>query len=438
MAHAPKTDTEEKDWLQTLRSLVERKPLLVLRFSGDEWYDLENSYHGLRRFTVARSRSTLRNVHSPTACILFAKDHLDRPVAYFALLKKLGPGTTLERRITIERAHKITPATERGLRGLVSDKSLATILDNKLSEAGPVVPLSPKLSSHLIDKLAERRGNSAAMKAAIGDLDAPSRYSSNDAIQQDAVSVALRTFGINHASVLETTGDTALGRVNIREDAVIEHDARTVPEFELIGSDFTGRAIFEDGVDRLEVITANKRPLEQVLGVDLVYFNATKQNIVMVQYKMLEPLRDSDETDWIYYPDADLEDEIARMQRFSAAMPPGPLEYRINPQVYFLKFVRRDAALGRSSITIPIDHFNVLRADPECKGPRGAFRISYDTLAGRYLRQDAFIDLLRSGYIGAHAETTNALIDLVNATLDNDRAVVAAVQTHIEREDGES
>ena len=81
---------------------------------------------------------------------------------------------------------------------------------------------------------------------------------------------------------------------------VVEHDARHVPGYDLVQSDFTGRAVFERRNERLEVLTANRRPLERVFGVDLVYLNVTRKNIVMMQYKMLEPLRrDGEETDWI-------------------------------------------------------------------------------------------------------------------------------------------
>jgi len=77
-----------------------------------------------------------------------------------------------------------------------------------------------------------------------------------------------------------------------------------------------------------------------VLGIDLIYINAIKQNVVMVQYKMLEPCPHNGETDWIYRPDLQLAKEIARMKRFSHSHPPETLEYRINPQVYYLKFVK--------------------------------------------------------------------------------------------------
>jgi hypothetical protein len=221
--------------------------------------------------------------------------------------------------------------------------------------------------------------------------------------------------------------ESALARVSIMEDAVVEYDARHVPGYDLVESDLTGRAVFEKNGERLEIFTANTRPLEHVFGVDLIYLNTRRQNIVMLQYKMLEPVSDDDETDWIYRPDAKLEEEISRMHKFAATHAPGPHEYRLNPAVFYLKFVKRDGSIGKGGIITPIDHYERLCEDPACKGPRNGLRISYDGLSGRYLRQNAFLDFIRSGYIGAHAGAH--LKTLVDAVLRNDRAVVAAIQS---------
>jgi hypothetical protein len=113
------------------------------------------------------------------------------------------------------------------------------------------------------------------------------------------------------------------------------------------------------------------------------------------------------------------------------ARPPGPLEYCINQQVFYLKFVPRDALAGHSAITMPIDQYEILRTDPESKGPKGAFRVSYRSLNGRYLRQEPFLELIRAGYIGAHADKTADLKTLVDAVLKDDRAVVAAIHSYI-------
>ena len=166
--------------------------------------------------------------------------------------------------------------------------------------------------------------------------------------------------------------------------------------------------------------------------MDLIYLNLTKKNIVMVQYKMLEPNGSrGGATDWLYRPEESMQKEIARMKTFSTQHTPSPLEYRLNPQMFYLKFVKRNGALSGGGIVTPIDHYETLLLDPASKGPRGAVRVSYESLGGRYLRQSAFIDLIQSGYIGAHAETTAYLNTLVPAVLDGDRAVVTAVQSSI-------
>ena len=96
----------------------------------------------------------------------------------------------------------------------------------------------------------------------------------------------------------------------------------------------------------------------------------------MLQYKMLEPLRKVGDADWIYRPDGKLDDEIRRMRKFAMAHPPGPHEYRLNPAIFYLKFVKRDGLIRSGGIITPIDHFKQLRKDPACKGPKGGLRIS--------------------------------------------------------------
>ena len=63
--------------------------------------------------------------------------------------------------------------------------------------------------------------------------------------------------------------------------------------------------------------------------------NLAKKNIVMVQYKMLEPNgRVGEPTDWLYRPDTKMADEVRRMRAFASTHAAGPLEYRLNPEVF--------------------------------------------------------------------------------------------------------
>ena len=426
------------DWLKELTDLVDRKPLIIFRFSHGEWVRLKSPFNRFNNFTVARSHTFFKDVRLPTAGLLIGDVFNRETEIYFALVKSRSHASTLDSRIRFVSARRISPSAEQDLLHFVTKTGFKSNLRIRLNSEDLVIPLSPKLSVDLVKQLATRTENREAMRAVAEQLEAPRTYSSNIALQQDAVDLSLKTIRMTptaSAVYVETADyrETVLDRVSIREDAAIAYDATVVPGYALTDIDLTGRVVFQNRTEQLEIITANRGELEEALGVDLIYLNAVKQNIVMVQYKMLEPNSEDQNTDWIYYPDSDkqFQKEMNRMKGFSQTHPPGRLEYRINPQVFYLRFVRRDAMLGRSTQTMPIDHFEILRNDPKCRGPKGGFRITYDTLEGRYLRQEAFVDLVRSGYIGGHAKRSSELEILVRAILGEGRAVVGALQTSL-------
>lgn len=421
-----------ENWLRILERTVRQRRLAVFQFDGEEWCHLRDSRRGLAEFTIARFHESLDKLQTPTACLILGQDEFETQIR-FGLASSRSPVSTLESRVKITRAQQIQPSSKVELLRLVTEKPHSTKLQERFTPNDAVMVLSPELSVQLVGILAGLETNQASMRVVAGALASPKRYSDMAAVQHDAVQTALRAFGLSPddpATFLELmrAEETALARVNILEDAVVEHDAREVPGYNFVGSDVTGRAIFERDADRLEIYTANRRPLEHTFGVDLIYLNATRQNIVMLQYKMLERHNSRNGVDWMYWPDDRLESEIARMHEFREKHSPSPGEYRLNPEIFYLKFVKRDGALSKASITMPIDHFERLRKDPTCRGPKGGFRISFESLAGRYLRQWAFFDLIRSGYIGSHAETTKHLRVLVDAVMKGDKAVVAAIQ----------
>lgn len=423
-----------EDWLNILEARVREKSLAVFQFEGEEWRRLRESRLGAHEFTVARSREAMSEVQALTACLIFGTDG-HRAEAHFGLVSSRLAVSTLDSRVKVRRALPIHPSSKTRLLRLVREQPHAGNLQRRLASDETVIVLSSKLSAHVVNKLAEIEANHGPLRTVAASLSSPTHFHTMADVQEDAVQTALRAFGLSandQASSLELVPgkETALERVHILEDAVIEHDARAIPGYDLVGSDITGYAVFEKDLERLEVYTANRRSLEHAFGVDLIYLNVTRQNIVMLQYKMLEPVnKRGGDKDWIYRPDAQLDSEIRRMRQFSTQHPPGQYEYRLNPQVFYLKFIKRDGALKNAAIITPLDHFERIRADPTCQGPRGGLRISFNGLAGRYLRQSAFLDLLRSGYIGAHAETTAHLKELVQAVIRGNKAVVAAVQS---------
>jgi hypothetical protein len=73
-------------------------------------------------------------------------------------------------------------------------------------------------------------------------------------------------------------------------------------------------------------MTSGSRQLERAFGVDLVYLNVSRRNLVMLQYKMLEP-----QVDWTFVPDDQLDSELVRMRRFVRKNPAPSDEYRLSP-----------------------------------------------------------------------------------------------------------
>lgn len=422
-----------KDWCDLLQQVVRKRRLAVIQFDEDEWNRLRLTRRGPSAFTIARFRDALSKFQIPTPCLIFCRGFLEEE-ARIGLIGSRSRVSTLESRIRVTRAQRIQPSSKDGLIGLITAPPHASALRRQLASDESVIVLSSELSAHVVKKLAEHETNQGPMRVVAESLAPPERVRDMASLQQDAVQTALRVFGLSSDQYADRVElfrgrETALARMNIVEDSVVEHDARHVPGLDMVGSDVTGRAVFRSGAEMLEVYTANRRPLERVFGVDLIYLNAIRQNIVMLQYKMLERDRHGDEEDWIYRPDRNLESEIQRMRMFQGEQHPGPYEYRLNGQVFYLRFVKRDGSLQNSGITMPIDHFERLRTDPACRGPQGGFRISFESLDGRYLRQNAFLDLVRSGYIGAYEETTEHLTSLVRGVVEGDRAVVAAIQS---------
>jgi hypothetical protein len=423
----------EESWRAFIRRFVEKKPLSILRFELDNWDRLRESRRGLTQFTIARPHDMVDEVSVPSICIIFGTSEEDQG-AYVGVVSGKAAVTTLESRISVHRCAEIYPDTKAALIDMMSHRGHISSLRRALRTGSSVVVLSRKLSTHLVEILASLGENRAPFRTISEYLSEPTRFQGPRSMQEDALRTALKAFGLGGnylAQSLEIIEgrESALARVGVMEDSVIEHDARSIPGYDLVGSDLTGRAVFEKGNQRLEVFTANRRPLERVFGVDLIYLNSSMQNIVMLQYKMLEYVEVDDETtDWIYRPDSKLDDEIGRMRRFGKGLSPDPYDYRLNPAVFFLKFVKRDALLGKGTVIMPIDHFEILRTNPECRGPRGGLIVSFESLSGRYLRQTGFLDLISSGYIGAHATDTANLKALVNSVLKNNKAVVAAIQ----------
>ncbi|RTL91747.1 hypothetical protein EJV44_19120 [Ancylobacter aquaticus] len=418
---------------------LKRKGLTVLRLKDDAWDAIVQTRRRGQRFSLNFPHQAARQGQRDSLVLVTTPD-----VLRMGVITSISATSTLESRLVFDLLTPISPNSLSDLLAAVDRPGLRVPRD-RLVRGGPDFErVSEKLGEALIDGIAAAPENGPAIARVLAHRRRPARFEDARALQRDAVSLAIKAFGgSDEASAITLPGaDSAIGAVRLLEDAVIEHDARWLPGWRLADSTVTGRVTFEKRGERLDVFTANKRPLEQLFGVDLIYLNEARGALVMVQYKMLEPEErgrrrvetemfsydEIDEQEWTVRIDTQFDDELKRMRQFDRDLDPtGP--YRLNAGAFFFKFVRRHAAARTAGILMSLGHLDQMLQEGNLSGPRGGLRLSYSSLGGHYLRSEPFVELIRSGYVGTRGATTTHLQALIEASLDGGKAVVAAVQT---------
>ena len=260
--------------------------------------------------------------------------------------------------------------------------------------------------------------------------------------ERDAVSTAFQLAGIEIPD-RSYPADPMSARTNLpfatlelpssslsNEDDLIAHDLRRFDE------DMSRYALspaayrFVDNGFTLTVINVNRKPLEQALGVDLVYFDSIRNQATAVQYKRLERVRTNGQAQWIYRRKAELRRQLALMLQPTRPVATSSADWRLSPCPTFFKFVRAedfdpgDQRLLRG-MYVPSEYLALGMQDATFNtGPRGGFRIGCENT--RYLTRSVFVELVRRGWIGTVPEDQPDLGEAV-AQLAKDHEVVFAI-----------
>lgn len=412
---------------------VEKKPLILIRFDEDFSKSLLNSRQVFEHLTIVKPHRVFQELKLPTLCLLEVQDH-DGTRCYLGTATQKTAVSTFDSRLTIKKLRYVTPSSLNEIEGTVTDMRMKHLLNDRFPVDCGFSCLSPKLSAYLIELLAQNPDNRIALDAALSLLPilrVPHvKWAQEAAIHSAMTAFGIRANAIPNEIVLKRGTASGLGTIgaHLYEDNVVHADASQLPGFKVIAPDVTGRAVFEKRDERLVIYTANKLPLEQMLGVDLIYINETRGNIIMVQYKMLEEWKQDDKShDWLFRPDKQFWDEISRMQlpAFQGAL----TDYRLSRNPFFFKFVKRKIVDdSHQSFLVSLDHLNQILASPDARGPKDGIRLSYDALDGTYLREADMISLIRSGYVGTHRVETEALAMIISEVANGNRALVLAWQ----------
>ncbi len=422
-----------------LAKWVQKKPMILIRFDEAFSESLLNSQQGFEHFTIAKPHSVFEDFNVPTVCLLEIQEH-GGTKCYLGTASRKTTASTFDSRLTIKKLRAVKPSSFHMIEGKVILARMKRLLKDRLPAKGNFSRLSPLLSAHLIKVLGGNSENHSALDTALSLLPQLRRTPHSNWAQEDAIQTAIAAFDIRANAVpvqvaLKRNTSSGLGLIGsyLYEDNVVHADASQLAGFDAIAPDVTGRAVFEKHDERLVLYTANKLPLEKMLGVDLIYINETRGNIVMVQYKMLEKSKqEGGGLDWQFRPNKQLRDEIKRMQLPTCCEK--LTDYRLSRSPFFFKFVkRRIVNSSHQSFLVSLEHLKEILTSPEAKGSKGGVRLSYSTLDGTYLREADIISLIRSGYVGTHRAETKALGTIISQVAKGNKALVLAWQSKMNK-----
>lgn len=355
-------------------------------------------------------------------------------------------GTEL-RRLNVQEAHQLrTPIPVSAVIEAL-DSRTRTRATSVLERGGNFTPKAFESAIDAVSQISDEAREllqrfSRQRREIIKRLSAESRRVLGE--QKEAVLVAMAIAGLDRREIHDWSPPTeglpssfldGLPSAVMREDAMIVNDLANVPGFSLVRPLPHTGAIFEGMGKRLTVVLANRLPLEQLTGTDLIYFNESHRSFVMVQYKAME---DEDGRATFRLPNAQLAEEIARMhaiegqiQRVSVAN--NKENFRLNPGPFYIKLCHRvqfnpDDIKLFPGMYFALDHWLRIQADPVLVGARGGRKITYEN-AGRHIENDFFIRLVAGAWIGTHAEQSTILEAAIRETLQAGKAVALAVES---------
>lgn len=183
----------------------------------------------------------------------------------------------------------------------------------------------------------------------------------------------------------------------------------------------------------LTVINVNRKPLERVHGVDLVYYDHIADTAVGVQYKRLKQVDvaspDGSSTDWVYRDKSQIVKQLRLMENETLSAATTADDWRLSTSPNFFKFVRpqdfdpnsRDLLRG---MYIPDEYLRLgIREGKFQTGPRSGFQIGYRN--ARYFPSRVFIELVRRCWIGTQETNRSALAERVAELAIEDEVVLA-------------
>ncbi len=418
----------------------------ILRLSPQRQELFEESYEEGKFAEPVSEFIHSRNI--PLVCFILDSDG---KITHISMGKRGHLAGTDLRRLNLENIYKLNEGVHASSIYRVAPSKVRKKLQEKLSGGGLLPPKSFEALIQIVSKLAPdsasilRRFSEERIRR-IQNLSSKSR--SALAEQKEAVATALTIAGIDRDALLgwdvvedEETSSflDGLKQVRLREDPMVVNDLTNLPGYEVIKTTSYGSVVFENDKSKLTVVLANRLPLEQQFGTDLIYYNETFSCFLMVQYKAME--EESGESVF-RFPNKQLIDEISRMKKILEELkkcaPNTKADgYRLSENPFFLKICPRlvfdpDNVGLVKGMYLPLEYWDLISKHPSLVGPKGGKRLSYKNVR-RYFDNSAFTTIAAGGWVGTNINQSSTLRKVIRSTLEAGRAVVFAVNTEKDR-----
>ena len=229
---------------------------------------------------------------------------------------------------------------------------------------------------------------------------------------------------------------TQIRGTSVREDPQIAHDQTTFPGMEIARKYQVGALTLRDRGEYLTIINCNRQPLEETLGVDLIYYSHRFDSFILVQYKRMRRT----EKGAVYRPNSDRShrEELRRMVRADKLLKAVPKSdadsdttaFRLSRAAFYVKLCesRIKSALDAgmvSGIYIPLGLWKPLLKSKSVIGARSGIGITWEN-CGRRFNNVEFTNLLRHGWIGSAAGGSKVLSKIIYSVLASKRMLVLA------------
>lgn len=263
--------------------------------------------------------------------------------------------------------------------------------------------------------------------------------------QRDAIGLVLDIANLDRHSILRAlNGDKVaiadsvldlLDHEPLQEQDIIRHDEQVFKG--LLSQDMRHGKFAGLGGRQVRVHVYDKKPLETVLGIDLLIYQEGYKSFLLLQYKVMEKMRGGRGNTWSYLVDDQIHKQFTAMNMATSTImskpttPSGLMDWRLNNSAFYFKFCEktrpnaRDDALV-SGITLGLAHIEHFLTLPESKGEHGGHRIGYENCP-RYFSNTQFVELAREGWIGCDQQGYALINDVIRASQQGGRSAMFAI-----------